>query len=65
MIISNGKDIRLFLTDCDGCLTDGGMTISCRLVNPLHFPDKRDVLELVDLCMENRGWQQGCLSDSI
>lgn len=21
----NGKKIRLFLTDCDGCLTDGGM----------------------------------------
>ncbi len=40
------------------------MTAS-RLVNPLHFPDKRDVLELVDLYMENRGWQQGCLSDSI
>lgn len=28
MIISNGKDIRLFLTDCDGCLTDGGMYYS-------------------------------------
>lgn len=35
-----------------------------RLVYPRHFPDKRDVLAMIDAHMEARGWVQGCLAAS-
>lgn len=37
---------------------------SQRLVHPRHFPDKRDVLAMIDAHMEARGWVQGCLAAS-
>ena len=33
-----------------------------RLVYPRHYPDKRDILEMIDSYMEARSWTQGCLS---
>ena len=32
-----------------------------RLVYPIHYPDKRDILEMIDSYMESRSWTQGCL----
>ncbi|MCR5732405.1 MAG: TIGR01212 family radical SAM protein [Sphaerochaetaceae bacterium] len=58
------SDVALMLAHLhSSCIVERLMaeTTKARLLCPKHFPDKRDILEMIAREMERNGWVQGCL----
>lgn len=59
------EDVALILAHLDkNIIVERLLTEStkARLLAPKHFPDKRDILEMLEDYMNQKGWQQGSLS---